>query len=258
MVCSAPAAGRPPPGPPPPPHNPAPAFCSAHDASEKREKGEPEMRECRGCRLVLQTTYSKFAYCPGCSEREKRCVICGEPGQLAATKVPCARMGMEGTANGPGRPPEMQPEPLPEPPPAPTADGRSPRSRQARPSQVPAPPRPEIGQWQAAPNRDIPYGPPPQNMGPPNQASRDSQGPGRDMGPPNQNMPGPGSRGPPPPGWQGGAPRSMQHIGGGGGMAARPPQWSPSRPGGPAPPPPYKGPPQDEGGFSGFLRLFGL
>merc|ERR1719443_107534 len=64
-------------------------FCSAHNAGDKRQKGEPEMRECRGCQNKMRTTYSEFAYCPPCSEMRKKCVVCGEPG-VPEPKPPAA------------------------------------------------------------------------------------------------------------------------------------------------------------------------
>jgi len=52
-------------------------FCGDHDASAKRHKQEPAMKVCEGCHAHLLTNYAQFAYCPPCSGRHARCMICG-------------------------------------------------------------------------------------------------------------------------------------------------------------------------------------
>jgi hypothetical protein len=54
-----------------------PRFCPNHDSSEKRSKGEPREQECKNCHIRLQTSYTDFSLCPPCSERQRRCMICG-------------------------------------------------------------------------------------------------------------------------------------------------------------------------------------
>mmetsp|Transcript_23551 Transcript_23551/g.74137 ORF Transcript_23551/g.74137 Transcript_23551/m.74137 type:complete len:834 (-) Transcript_23551:199-2700(-) len=52
-------------------------FCPDHDSTEKRQKTEPSFKACNGCKLMLQTNYSQFSYCPGCSASRSTCMICG-------------------------------------------------------------------------------------------------------------------------------------------------------------------------------------
>jgi len=81
-----PPAERARPGPPggPPPQ---PLFCSRHCTSEQRPKGEPQERECRACHARLQTNYAEFTLCPGCSQQDVRCMVCGADAQRAGAVV---------------------------------------------------------------------------------------------------------------------------------------------------------------------------
>lgn len=67
-------------------------FCPKHDASEKRPKVEPGMKTCRHCKQSLQTNYESFAYCPGCSGANHKCMICGDD----AAPAPSAAGGAPG------------------------------------------------------------------------------------------------------------------------------------------------------------------
>jgi hypothetical protein len=64
-------------GPPAPPPNCPPRFCSAHDSSEKRVKGDPVSRDCQNCGITLTSSYEGFKLCPPCSEKQQKCMICG-------------------------------------------------------------------------------------------------------------------------------------------------------------------------------------
>merc|ERR1719316_148034 len=85
-------------GPPPPAE-----WCSKHDASEKREKGEPLHRDCKSCGTGITSNYSEWSLCPFCSANQHRCMICGDHSVTSAA------------ANGP----PMQPGPAPQGPPPP-------------------------------------------------------------------------------------------------------------------------------------------
>lgn len=56
-----------------------PAYCSAHLEPEDRQTGPACAAECNVCRGSVRTNYAQCTLCPYCSERERRCVICGEP-----------------------------------------------------------------------------------------------------------------------------------------------------------------------------------
>lgn len=71
----------------PPPPRP-PRYCANHDTSEKRIKGEPRERECMGCHIKLQTSYTEFSLCPNCSDGQQRCMICGANAPTAGSYVP--------------------------------------------------------------------------------------------------------------------------------------------------------------------------
>lgn len=60
-------------------------FCPDHDASEKRQKAEPALRNCTACQVALQTNYSSLVYCPACSGQRNLCMICGKPGENSGT-----------------------------------------------------------------------------------------------------------------------------------------------------------------------------
>lgn len=79
---------------PPPPPVP-PRFCVNHDTSDKREKCEPQMRECTRCKMKLQTNYRDFTMCPPCSEKEARCMICGANAPKKGDHIPSATLPPE-------------------------------------------------------------------------------------------------------------------------------------------------------------------
>lgn len=99
------------PAPPKPP--PPPRFCHNHDSSEKRQKREPHERECKGCGIMLQTSYSEFTLCPVCSDRHQACLICGCAAPNAGTYVPAKTIH----ETGPPLPPQPQYGGRPESPP---------------------------------------------------------------------------------------------------------------------------------------------
>jgi len=54
-----------------------PRFCCMHDTTHKRPKADPRLRECGSCRMMVQSNYADMALCPPCSDKEKRCMVCG-------------------------------------------------------------------------------------------------------------------------------------------------------------------------------------
>lgn len=79
--------------PPPPPAPPvAPRYCKLHATSDSRTKVEPRMRDCKRCKLEIQTNYADFEFCPPCSEAERRCMLCGADAPSAGTYVPAASL----------------------------------------------------------------------------------------------------------------------------------------------------------------------
>jgi hypothetical protein len=73
---------------PVPPPNCPPRFCCAHDTSDKRVKCDPVSRPCKICGIVLQSSYKDFQLCPPCSEKEHKCMICGEHAPNASSVAP--------------------------------------------------------------------------------------------------------------------------------------------------------------------------
>lgn len=73
---------------PVPPVLMAPRYCTAHDTSEKRMKIEPRLQECMGCHTNIQTSYADFTLCPGCSNLQKQCMICGASAPTVGSYVP--------------------------------------------------------------------------------------------------------------------------------------------------------------------------
>jgi hypothetical protein len=73
---------------PPIPMNVAPRFCEKHDSSEKRKKTDPHPCTCKSCGLVFTSSYAEVALCSGCSDKEKRCLVCGAPAQKACSYIP--------------------------------------------------------------------------------------------------------------------------------------------------------------------------
>lgn len=78
------------PQPPPPPV--PPRFCSDHDSSDKRVKTAPHDVKCIKCGITYTTSYADALFCPPCSEKEKRCLICGKGAETASTYIPSATM----------------------------------------------------------------------------------------------------------------------------------------------------------------------
>lgn len=67
-----------------------PRFCCAHDSSEKRVKGDPEFKECKKCGITLQSSYKDFQFCPPCSDKDQRCMICGDNAPKSSSYMPGA------------------------------------------------------------------------------------------------------------------------------------------------------------------------
>lgn len=65
-----------------------PRYCSKHDAAGKRLKEAPRQKECSSCRVGVLTSYLDFVLCPPCSERHRRCMICGADAPNAGSYVP--------------------------------------------------------------------------------------------------------------------------------------------------------------------------
>jgi len=57
-----------------------PRYCHLHDRSDRRKKGEPRVRECMACHLQIETNYAEMSFCPACSHRLDRCMVCGNSG----------------------------------------------------------------------------------------------------------------------------------------------------------------------------------
>merc|ERR1712061_465403 len=69
-----------------------PRYCRAHDSSEKRVKIEPSLRECTQCHVKLQSNYSDFTFCPPCSDKQQKCMICGDHAPVAGSYIPVRDM----------------------------------------------------------------------------------------------------------------------------------------------------------------------
>lgn len=63
-----------------------PRYCCLHDRSDKRKKGEPRVRGCKACHLHIETNYADMSFCPPCSQKLDRCMVCGN----SATQAPPA------------------------------------------------------------------------------------------------------------------------------------------------------------------------
>mmetsp|Transcript_50835 Transcript_50835/g.115627 ORF Transcript_50835/g.115627 Transcript_50835/m.115627 type:complete len:310 (-) Transcript_50835:181-1110(-) len=62
-------------------------FCSKHNTSALRKKRiEGRLVNCQGCGAALNTSYEEFSFCPVCSNRQHKCMICG--GEEADGAVP--------------------------------------------------------------------------------------------------------------------------------------------------------------------------
>mmetsp|Transcript_38215 Transcript_38215/g.73415 ORF Transcript_38215/g.73415 Transcript_38215/m.73415 type:complete len:648 (+) Transcript_38215:68-2011(+) len=57
-----------------------PRYCHLHDRSDRRKKGEPRIRECKACHMQIETNYAEMSFCPPCSQRFDRCMVCGNSG----------------------------------------------------------------------------------------------------------------------------------------------------------------------------------
>lgn len=55
----------------------SPVYCTSHNKSEKRKKTQPRQMECSSCKTLIQTNYVEFFLCPDCSQKEHRCMCCG-------------------------------------------------------------------------------------------------------------------------------------------------------------------------------------
>jgi hypothetical protein len=74
----------------------SPVYCAIHNSSDKRKKTKPRDMPCTSCGVVIQTNYVDFAVCPGCSERENRCMCCGksaDSGKQAPSSKPPSQQG---------------------------------------------------------------------------------------------------------------------------------------------------------------------
>jgi len=71
----------------------APRFCRGHKESQQRRKAAVALRECRGCRRQIETTYEAFSHCQVCSNKEGRCMICGGDAPEAGSYVPPTTLG---------------------------------------------------------------------------------------------------------------------------------------------------------------------
>jgi len=56
----------------------APKYCAKHNDTTRRKKTKPQNLPCAKCQGVIQTNYVEFAICPTCSERDHRCMCCGD------------------------------------------------------------------------------------------------------------------------------------------------------------------------------------
>lgn len=74
--------------PQPPPAPVPPRFCPDHDSSDKRKKREQHDVSCLKCGVTYQTTYDGALLCPPCSDKEKKCLICGKAADTASTYIP--------------------------------------------------------------------------------------------------------------------------------------------------------------------------
>lgn len=133
----------------------APRFCCNHDSSEKRTKGEPRERECKNCRVSLQTSYTEFTLCPPCSEKERSCMICGASAPQKGDYVPAtslakasvnANTGREASASGRNHSRDLDLPPPPPPHPSQKHQDRNDRPGPCQPRQdvdrIEAPPQP--------------------------------------------------------------------------------------------------------------------
>lgn len=111
-----------------------PRYCVNHSTSEQRPKGEAVFRECRNCNTRVGTNYLDFTLCPPCSDRQRRCMLCGAPATSdaqppgAGAYQPCQEPSQgglpftpppprsKGYGKGKGKGYEDEPPPPPPPP----------------------------------------------------------------------------------------------------------------------------------------------
>eukprot|EP00933_Yihiella_yeosuensis_P045011 TRINITY_DN40321_c0_g1_i1.p1 TRINITY_DN40321_c0_g1~~TRINITY_DN40321_c0_g1_i1.p1 ORF type:complete len:339 (-),score=28.81 TRINITY_DN40321_c0_g1_i1:477-1397(-) len=124
----------------------APCFCTAHDSSSKRVKANTRNFECQSCRMMIQTNYAETTLCPGCSNRDRRCLCCGRTAALDSSKGPVG--GWPGPLQAPGRHSEHLNHLPPPPPPLPvrpkTSSASSHTPQQFRGTNTPLPPPPPL------------------------------------------------------------------------------------------------------------------
>merc|ERR1719291_195061 len=82
--------------PPTPSASVPPRFCVDHDASDKRTKVDAAVgvhsRSCTSCHIQVSTTYVGFELCGGCSDAERRCMICGTAAPKSGRYIPPERV----------------------------------------------------------------------------------------------------------------------------------------------------------------------
>jgi len=166
---------------PPPAANIPPRYCSKHDSSEKRVKREARNCACQSCGITFTSTYAEVELCSMCSDKEKRCIICGAGADKAGSYIPVDQIGK----NNGGPPGQQNRENMP-----PSASG--PGGRNSFPTNGVGAPRTDSmpvlnksGYGVAngtpppkTPGQGGPRGPPPQGKGGPPQQQRRPQGKG--------------------------------------------------------------------------------
>jgi len=100
--------------PPTPSASVPPRFCMDHDASDKRAKVDAsvglQLRECTSCHIQVNTTYVDFELCGGCSDAERRCMICGATAPISGRYIPPERV--PAAQSPPPQPPRQGPQEL--------------------------------------------------------------------------------------------------------------------------------------------------
>lgn len=87
---------------PPPAANIPPRYCGKHDSSEKRVKREARNCACQSCSITFTSTYAEVELCSMCSDKEKRCIICGAGADKAGSYIPVDQIG-KGNGGPPGQ-----------------------------------------------------------------------------------------------------------------------------------------------------------
>lgn len=220
---------------PEPPPNVPPRFCTDHDTSAKRPKGDPYWQTCECCGMSMQTSYLGVKLCPPCSEKNQKCMICNKPAGRAGNYMPPSVLGgkpLMGSSDM-GAPPGQSPPGQPQ--------GESMQQKRDNRSRPGRPPGEAMQQ-----NRQGQFPPSPSNGTLPPSASNYGVGV-----PPSAGNHGPGNHGP-------GAPGSPPRAGYPGGPQGGPPQRRPPGPGGPGGRPPARRPPpqeeDDDLSITGFFK----